>query len=233
MKAVLIAAVFWLLTGCAATGVVQQSGEPVANPSDFVGELRAATIPSTPQRITFGWTLDEGGARVRGRGVVRFEAPERIRLDLFGPRGETYLAAALVDGRYRFPSAAAPPIQLPSPALLWAALGVLQPPSGAILGSAATEQGRADVRFADAAGELFIYSFAVDTNEQYHLTKVERAGSRGVLETVTIERETSGAIATTGYRDWTAFRDLTLTVEEVRNESSFPATIWRPGAEAQ
>lgn len=232
MKAVPIATL-WFLTGCAATGVVQQAGQPVADPSEFVGELRSETIPATPQRITFGWTLDEAGARVRGRGVVRVEAPERIRLDLFGPRGETYLTAALVDGQYRFPSSATPAVQLPSPALLWAALGVLHPPSGAALQAATTEQGRADVRFADAAGELFIYSFVMDGNDQYQLTRVERAGSRGVLETVTIERNDAGAIATARYRDWTAFRDLDLTVEEVRSESPFPATIWRPGAEAQ
>jgi hypothetical protein len=95
------------LTGCGAGGLQAPGGQPVPDPAGFAAELRASTVPAGPQQVNFGWTLDERGSRVRGRGVVRSEAPRRIRLDLFGPRGETYLMAALVEGEYRLPAAAA------------------------------------------------------------------------------------------------------------------------------
>lgn len=225
--------VLFVMGACAGAQVGQQTGTPVPDPFAFVQEVRTGTIPPTPQQITFGWNLDEAGSRVSGRGVVRVEAPERIRLDLFGPRGETYLAAALVDGEYRFPAAAPPPVELPSSSLLWAAMGVFQPPAGATLTGATTEGPTADVRYEAAGGELFVFSLQAGEDGTYRLARLERAGSRGVLETVSLESGPDGSISVARYRDWTAFRDLVLTVESAREENPFPISIWRPGAESR
>ena len=86
------------MAGCASSQLAPVAGVPVADPVGLVTELSAASAPEAPYQVNFGWTLEEGGARANGRGVVRVEAPERIRLDLFGPRGETYLVAALTEG---------------------------------------------------------------------------------------------------------------------------------------
>lgn len=219
------------LPACGATRVGQASGEPVPDPAGFVAMLRETTVSAGPTQITFQWTLDEAGSRVRGRGVVRVEAPHRIRLDLFGPRDETYLVAALVDGEYRFPTADPPPVQLPSPSLLWGALGVLEPPPSAPLLGATADSASADVRFGVVGGEVFVYTFESTTGGEFRLERLERAGPRGVIETVTVERGAAAGVSTTRYRDWSAFRDLVLEIENSRVVASFPANIWRPGAE--
>src|SRR5690349_2357047 len=82
--------------GCAGQASVP-AGAPVADPAAAAAELVRATAAPRVQRITFAWTLNEGGSKVSGRGVVRVDAPRRIRLDLFGPQNATVLAAALVD----------------------------------------------------------------------------------------------------------------------------------------
>ncbi|HEX6037933.1 MAG TPA: hypothetical protein VFZ20_07840, partial [Longimicrobium sp.] len=72
-----------------------------ADPAVLATETARGTVPASARQLNFGWQLDEAGAGFRGRGVARMVAPSRFRLDLFGPRGETYLAAALVDGQAR------------------------------------------------------------------------------------------------------------------------------------
>jgi hypothetical protein len=214
------------LTGCAA-GIPEPAGSPVPDPGAFAAELQRATTPSVPRQASFDWTLDEAGSRVRGRGVVRFEAPERQRLDLFGPRGETYLAAALVGEEFRVPPAVAQGFDLPSPALLWAVLGVIRPPAGAPLLSATTEGETAVLRYELTGGEQLEYR-ATHSAGRTSLTQVERRGRRGTLETLRLEYGEQGQLARARYRDWSAYRDLVFETESIRDVASFPDDIWRP-----
>jgi hypothetical protein len=218
------------VSGCAVGRLGEPTGEPVADPQAFELELRRTTLPTGPQQVTFAWTLNEQGSRVQGRGVVRLEAPERIRLDLFGPRGETYLIAALVGDEYRLPAQATGAVALPSPSLLWAALGVLEPPRGAQLSSATQADGRAHLRYQGQGDEIFAFAFEESAEGSYRLTRIERAGRQGVIETVNVDRAADGAITRTRYRDWAEYRDLTLEVEAMREAPPFPGNIWRPDA---
>jgi hypothetical protein len=218
------------LFACSTGQLAAPVGNPVPDPALFAANVRDGSIPAAPLQITFGWTLDEAGSRVSGRGVVRLEAPERSRLDLFGPRGETYLTAALVDGEYRLPRGAVGAVALPSASLLWSAAGVVQPPSTATLTDATEADGNAELRYAAPGGELFVYRLSASSDGAYLLDRLERAGTQGVLETVTLERDTAGTIVRTRYRDWTAFRDLVLEVESVREAAAFPSNIWSPDA---
>jgi hypothetical protein len=202
-------------------------GQPVPDPSGFAASIRQQSVPATPLQITFGWTLDEAGSRVSGRGVVRTEAPRRSRLDLFGPRGETFLTAALVDGQQHLPPAAQGVGALPSPALFWSVLGIVEPPVGATLSGATADASGAELRYGSMPQDIFVYSFAHADSTTYRLTRLERANNQGVLETVTLEHAPSGSIARAQYRDWSNFRDLTLEIESIRPESSFPPNIWR------
>ena len=108
----------WALAACAPAATADAgaraprpgAGQPAARRGSrrpVAAELARATVPASPRQVNFAWELDEAGARFRGRGVGRMVAPSRFRLDLFGPRGETYLAAALVDGEARVPPALA------------------------------------------------------------------------------------------------------------------------------
>jgi hypothetical protein len=235
MRIITLATVVAMLfaTGCGGATLGAPMGEPAPDPSALAASIQAATVPGTPQRVTFSWNLVEQGSPVGGRGVVRTESPDRIRLDLFGVRGDTYLIAALVGDEYRLPREAANAVSLPSPSLLWAALGVLDPPRAATLTSATTSDGSAELRFGTPNGEIFAYSFVQRGGDRYLLERLERAGNRGVIETVAIERDSDGAISRTRYRDWSAFRDLELVVEEVVPSAAFPPDIWRPDAVAR
>jgi hypothetical protein len=223
-----VAALVVLLSGCAARAGALP-GAPAADPAALEAELRAATLPSSPQQANFTWTLDEAGSRVSGRGAVRYIAPERLRLDLFGPRGESYLAAALVGEDYRLPPGAASGPPLPSASLLWAALGVARPPAGAVLEGATTADGRIYLQYRDAAGDQFRVQ-AQRGAGGLRLEKVERIGPSGVLETVQLDYSPEGRLRQTRYRDWSAYRDLVLQTETITDVPSFPETIWSPGA---
>ncbi|HEX8907330.1 MAG TPA: hypothetical protein VF771_20930, partial [Longimicrobiaceae bacterium] len=154
-----------------------------ASPDSIADALRRATLPPSPRQVQFGWSLDEAGSRFSGRGVARYHAPDRFRLDLFGPRGETYLAAALVDETPRIPPAVAERFKLPSPALLWAAVGVVRPPSTARLASATDEGGRVTVRY-DLGGDGTLEYRA----QGGRLESVRRTKGGGVQESVELER---------------------------------------------
>lgn len=211
--------------GCAA-GTAAPVGTPVPDPSGTARELVAATAPDRRAQVNFAWTLDESGSRVRGRGVVRLQPPDRLRLDLFGPRNETVLAAALVGDEARLPAGARPTVAIPSPALLWAGLGVIRPPRDASL-ETATSTGEATViRYRSAGGEL--YEYTILAGAEPLLQQLQRIGSRGPLETVSLERGATGELARARYRDWTAYRDLTLDIESTVDAEPFPEEIWTP-----
>lgn len=91
-----------------------------------------ATAPDRPLQVVFGWRAMEGDGRFSGDGVARIEPQYRARLDLFGPRGDTYLSAALVGAELRLPPGVQG-VQIPPPALMWAVLGVVAPPEAAVL----------------------------------------------------------------------------------------------------
>lgn len=213
-------------TGCAAR-VPQPVGDPVADPAELVARYRGETVPPTPRQANFSWTLEEAGSRVGGRGVIRFVAPERMRLDLFGPRGETYLAAALVGDEFRVPAGAAQGVALPSPALLWAALGVFRAPPGGELASATAGDTLSALVYR-AQDHRFEYR-AQHAPDSLRLAQVERIGPSGVVETVRLEYGPDGQLRRTRYRDWSAFRDLVFELESMRDVESFPESIWTPG----
>ncbi|HSU17594.1 hypothetical protein [Longimicrobium sp.] len=194
-----------------------------ASPDSIAEALRRATLPSSPRQMQFGWALDEAGSRFNGRGVARFAAPDRFRLDLFGPRGETYLAAALVDETPRIPAAVQERFKLPTSALLWAAVGVVRPPSSARLAAATDEGGRVTLRY-DLGGDGTLEYRA----QGGRLQSVRRLRGGGVQETVDLERAADGSLKAARYRDQVAYRSLNLTLESSTDVASFPEDTWSP-----
>jgi hypothetical protein len=203
-------------------------GAPVADPDSLARAILAATTPESPRQTTFSWRMDEAGSVVQGRGVVRYAAPDRMRLDLFGPRGETYLIAALVGDEFRLPSSAGGAFQLPSPTLLWAALGIVAPPSTSTLASASADAGAARLVYRDANGGSF--TFDVDLVPGPRLRRVERSGRSGVQETVEVWHTAELQPARTRYLERSSFRELVLETESIREVTSFPESTWRPDA---
>ncbi|HST63467.1 MAG TPA: hypothetical protein VLK84_32450 [Longimicrobium sp.] len=225
----------WALAACApaatsqtpAPGPVPAAGQPAtgqpagADPAALAASAARATVPASPRQVNFQWELDEAGARFRGRGVGRMVAPSRFRLDLFGPRGETYLAAALVDGEARVPPALIERFRLPSPALLWATVGIIAPPADARLLSAAP----------DGAVTVLRYQLGDDVLEYRtrdgRLQTVRRSARGGTAESIDLEYDATG-LASARYRDWAAYRTLNLTLESATDVPSFPESTWTP-----
>lgn len=213
-------------SACASTAGLP-GGEPLPDAETFAAEVRRATLPDSPRHAIFGWSLDEAGSRVRGRGAARFEAPERLRLDLFGPRGESYLSAALVGDEYVLPPQARG-VVLPSPALLWGAVGVLRPPAGAPLTGAYREGSATVLRYDLADGEV-LEMHVDEAGEAPLLTRIERRGRRGTIETLELEHG-DGDVVRARYRNWAEYRDLTIDLESIEDVPSFPESIWNPAA---
>lgn len=214
------------LAGCAGASVAP-AGEPLPDPAATAAALVSATAATERSQITFNWTLEESGSRVRGRGVVRLQAPDRLRLDLFGPRNETYLSAALLGGEPRLPASAPADVPIPSPALLWAGLGVVRPPDGAVVEGASSSGDDTILRYREPGGGD-LYEYVVQTSPAPRLRQLQRVGPRGPIETVRLERSDAGDITRATYRDWSAFRDLTLEIESRTPADAFDESIWTP-----
>jgi hypothetical protein len=206
-------------------------GEPVpaaasAAPSpELEHQLIAATAPDTALRITFDWVLQEREARFTGKGLARVEGPYHARLDLFGPRGDTYLSSALVEMELRLP----PGVQLadvpiPPPALFWSAMGTFRPPEGATL--------QATTRSGDNATLVYSAPHAKWTFE-FQGTALRRAEwNDEKTGRQTVELTPGGALGLpkqSVYRDWPAFRQLTITLDQASNADPFPPDTWTPG----
>lgn len=208
------------------------AGTPVADPAAVADEVRRASIPAGPKQTSFAWELTEQGSRLSGRGVVRYQAPERLRLDLFGPRGETYLAAGLVGEEFFVPEEVSGRVPLPSPTLLWGALGVIRPPAGEpLLGVTRGGEGVV-LRYGREGSRTF--EFQVDTvSGTPRLRRVDLRAPSGVLESVELTWADTGALQRARYRNWAAFRELILKMENTTDASPFPESIWTPDRAAR
>lgn len=216
-----------LSAGCASTA--EQFPSQVETPPDPV--VAQAIIDSTalrrPMHIVFGWNFTEENARFSGQGAARVQPPYHARLDLFGPRGETYLAAAAVADELRLPPGLPDALKsvVPPIALLWSALGVVRAPEGATLDLTSQSGDTTTVGYA-RNNERWRFR-AVRGRLQYAEWQGPDRGRR------TVELRGTGphdlpAVAV--YRDWLAFRELTLTLDRANETAGFPPDTWQPGS---
>lgn len=199
---------------CATAGVAPGAPDP-----QLEAQLAAAGMPEHRVQVMFDWSMTDRDARFSGRGVLRLENGSRGRVDLFGPRGET-LAAAIVEGAAMRVVPEAAREMLPPPALLWASLGVFRRPDGfALTGSAASgesatlEYVRNDTKWR--------FTFEGDRLRTTEWTN--GAGRRTVILSGAAD---FGLPEQAVFRDWTAFRELTLRVTEVEEKAAFEPDVW-------
>lgn len=206
------------LAACAAR--VDAPPGPVAR--ELETETIRATAPDTALRIIFDWTARERDARFSGRGVARVQAPYHARLDLFGPRGEAYLSAAVVNHELRLPASASPGAVPPAP-LLWSVLGVVAPPPGAELVATRRDGETTTLEYRHDGGR---WSFALERGRLRSAAWDRDDGRR-----FTVELRGEGAFALperAEYRDWAAFTELVLTLDEVEAVDAFSPDTWVP-----
>lgn len=122
--AVLLAGIAAVAAGCAAGS----SRASLADPAAVAGTLRAGSTPAGPWRLRLAWEYADPRGPVEGDGVLRYTAPDSLRLDLFGP-GDASMSVALTDGRLRSVGQIRD-VRLPPPAFLYAAAGLFRPGPG-------------------------------------------------------------------------------------------------------
>lgn len=212
-----IAAIAALLSGCAARGVPE-----TVDPGAAAAAIER-TAPDRPLRVVFDWVILEGEARFSGSGAARIEPPYRARLDLFGPRGEGYLSAALVGMELRLPPGT-PAARLPPPAMAWAALGVVSPPREAVLVGTRVTPERTELYYD--VGESRLRYTLVDG--RLGNARWDGGGRRMAVDLSGVVEP--GLPRQAFFRDASAGTELMLNLEEVDEVEPYPPDIWTPGA---
>jgi hypothetical protein len=203
------------LAGCAA------HAPPTTVDPATAADAVAATQPDRPLRVVFEWRALEGEARFNGRGVARIEPPYRARLDLFGPRGDTYLSAALVDDQIRLPPGVQA-VQIPPPALMWAVLGVVAPPAEAVLVGTRQDPERAELHYELEGGTL---RYVLEGG----LLRSVRWDGAGRRMTVELRGQAGYGLPTQAvFRDQAAVTELMLNLESVDEVDAHSPDIWWP-----
>jgi YD repeat-containing protein len=181
----------------------------------------ARTAPDRPLQVVFDWTALDGSARFSGSGAARIEPPYHARLDLFGPRGEGYLSAALVSNDIRLPSGTSA-VALPPAAMMWAVLGAVMPPDDARLVGTRSDAHRTELYY-DAEGSRLRYTLV---DGRLSTATWEGAGRRmAVALTGLVE---PGLPRDAFYRDASSHTELKLTLNRVSEVESYPPDIWVP-----
>ena len=201
---------------------------PMSDAATTARSLERTTGLVEPLHIQFAWRLNESGSRMDGVGVARVEPPYRARLDLFLENGETVLSAALVDGELRLPPGAREDI-LPPLDLMWGALGVFRPITGAeLVGGERLEGDIERLRYRLPDGAELSYELA-----DGDLRAVEVLRGDDVVEWVRVtgSGDADGRYPTEAiYRNLADYRELTITRQELHSVDSFDPVIFDPWA---
>lgn len=122
-SAVAVAALAVLWGACAGSRALV----PLEDPVTAAREAGAGASPARPYHVTLAWEYaDERGA-VEGEGVLRYEPPDSLRLDLFLPSGDASMAASLVPEPGLRVAGQVENVRLPPPPFLYASAGLLRP----------------------------------------------------------------------------------------------------------
>lgn len=181
-----------------------------------------ATALRDAYTAAFDWSLRERDARFSGEGVARVAPPEHARLDLFGPRGEFFLAAALVGADLRLPPGVrdAP---LPPPALFWGVLGVLRPPADAGLLATGADGPAVTLEYGRGAER---WAYRIEGRSVRAVEWTDGAGGRMTVEVRSVDAEQRPT--SVRYRDWPAFVELVIDVTELEVVEGHPDDTWNP-----
>ena len=213
-----------LLANTACGGGSLGTPAPILDTDQAVRQARLDNpFPNTSQ-VIFKWSVREPDLRLEGKGVARLQHPDRARLDLFMENGEAALAASLVEDELRARRGTQLQV-VPSPALLWASLGVFRPGAGVtLLGADAFEDGTVRLRYRLADGDELRYEL-----RSGRVARAELRHDGDVVHGVVLSREVGGELPSGAiYRNLASFSELTVTVETVERVDSHPSDIWYP-----
>jgi len=158
--------------GCASAGL--RSGPPLPDPAAVARRVAAASAPGSPTHLLFHWEYADERGPTRGDGAGRFNPPDSLRLDLFGP-GDAALAVALTGEGGLRTLGQLQDVRLPPPAYLYATAGLFRP------GAA-----RPDSGFTSDGDEVLVYDVPNGGERRYvvrrdRLVRVEDVRDGSVL----------------------------------------------------
>ena len=167
-----LAAVGIVLVSTACVGGSLGSLIPMPDSDQAVNLASRNHPPPNTLLVIFEWSVREPGVlQLDGEGYARLQNPDRARFDLFDKGMDAVVAAALVGDEMWSREERALEF-VPSPALLWASLGVFRPGPGVTLIDAEVyENGAADdfrLRYRLLDGDELSYEF-----RSGRMTKVE------------------------------------------------------------
>ena len=210
-------------TACAAGSL----GSLVPIPDPDQAESRARRDHPFPNTllVVFQWSIREPDLRINGSGYARLQSPDRARFDLFMDNNERVLAATLVEDEMCSRQERALEF-VPSPALLWASLGVFRPGEGATrLDAEAYEDGALDdyrLTYRLPDGDELRYEI-----RSGRMTEVELRHDGSLAHSIDLRVEAGQQLPREAtYRNLAAFSRLRVTVETVERMDSFASDIW-------
>lgn len=218
-RTAVLAAAATALAGWACGGGAART--PLAEPTAVARAVRSEA-PRGAWRVTLDWQYADARGPVRGEGVLRYTAPDSLRLDLLGP-GEGSIAASLVGDRLRSVGQIGD-VRLPPPPFLHAAAGLFRPGSD-----------RPDRGWRESGDRVLLYRLAetelVFRLESDRLVRLEeRRGDRTVRRLDLTWPDSSGASPwprSAEYRDRARESRARWTVQRARPaERSFPPEIY-------
>lgn len=208
-----VLAVVAATTGCATTG---GDRTPLPDPAATAADM-ADGGPSRPYRVTFRWQYADERGPVRGEGVLRFNPPDSLRLDLFST-GDASMSVALVEGQLRS-AGQIQDVRLPPPAFLYATAGLFRP---GLEGPEDGWEAGGDriLSYRASGGGMLVYRL----REGRIVRLEERDGGRELRRLELDWREPSDAWPREAeYRDGTEESRARWTVEDAKvEEESFP-----------
>jgi hypothetical protein len=181
--------------------------------------VSAASVPRLGltglRQVTFRWEYNEESIVARGEGVARLASPDSARLDFFVDGGFGSGHVLVFGDRIIAPGGNLVANMIPSPPMLWAAVGRLAvPPSADTIAAVDGSRLRADIGRDPGWRATF---------DNARLVLLEHIEGGRVTESVS--RASDGEVR---YVNPRARRTLRITVTREEVVASFDASIWRP-----
>jgi len=183
------------------------------------------TLPAGRTVIRFRWRYEDGRVRYAGRGSARIAPPDSLRFDYAGPFGLGSGAAVVIGDTVAWADPAANFRSLvPAIPMLWASLGMVQPPGADAAVSTLAQPQRAIWRFATANGDTL--DFVAGVGAERTLEAEWRRGGKIVARSRT--RLDSLARPVGARIDFPeAKARFELTVVGVVTAAVIPPALWR------
>ncbi|HTT66476.1 MAG TPA: hypothetical protein VMF70_00480 [Gemmatimonadales bacterium] len=190
------------------------------SPREFAAAA-ARTAPGAPALLTIRWRYDDGDTPVSGRGAVRLEPPDTLRLDVGVPvvgRATLVLAG---DSAWSKPGALVRQV-LPSRSLVWAMFGVVRPPDSVASVERSEAADHRVYRVTDAGGVITTLELRGDTLLGASAARGERAIGR-----LALTRDSTGAVVRAETVDLEHSIRFVMDVDRRESGGAFPSEIWR------